>query len=86
MKSTHALLTAALLSGAAAVSAQSRVLLQDVSALTLRQGEYTTHRRVAPVQQLSCTRGCDSSNTPDELQCVNGMSLLYDIRNAIPHQ
>ena len=70
-------MTAALLSGTAtAVSPDSRVLLRDISALTLRRGEYTTHRRVPPVQQLSCTRGCDSSSAPDELQCVNGMSVL----------
>jgi hypothetical protein len=64
-------LGAALLSGAVAGRSADKVLLRDVSALTLRRGEFTTHRRVSPVPQLSCTRGCNSGNTPDEIQCLN---------------
>lgn len=49
-----------------------RVLLRDVTSLTLRNGEFTNYRRVAPVQQLTCKRGCNSRNEVDEMQCVNG--------------
>ncbi|CAN0212068.1 unnamed protein product [Lampetra planeri] len=47
-----------------------RLLLRDVSALTLHTGRMTAGRRSAAVPQLRCVGGC-SSFTPDVVQCLN---------------
>ena len=38
-------------------SAHSKVLLKEVTAITLSQGQYTTGRRSSPVPQMVCTGG-----------------------------
>lgn len=48
-----------------------KILLRNVNVLTLRKGEFTTHRRVSPIMQLTCTHGCNERNMPDEVQCIN---------------
>nr|XP_039250148.1 store-operated calcium entry-associated regulatory factor-like [Styela clava] len=50
-----------------------RVLLRDISAITLHQGQMTTGRRSSPVPQLKCvggTAGCHGF-VPQTVQCRN---------------
>ncbi|VDM63093.1 unnamed protein product [Angiostrongylus costaricensis] len=48
-----------------------RVLLQDVNTITLKEGQYTTGRRVAPVPQLKCVGGgACYKYQPRVVQCV----------------
>lgn len=48
-----------------------RVLLRDVSTITLKEGQYTTGRRVAPVPQLKCVGGgACYKYQPRFVQCV----------------
>jgi hypothetical protein len=57
----------------ACVHAQDRVLLKDVSVLTLQAGKLTTGRRSTPIQQLLC-QNCDdaaSKNVVSTIQCKN---------------
>jgi hypothetical protein len=56
-----------------------KVLLTNVNVLTLRKGEYTTHRRVNPIKQLDCVRGCSYENYPDVMQCYNKGSDGTDV-------
>lgn len=54
----------------AAAEPHRRVHIGDISALTLRQGAYTTGRRSSPVPQLSCVSGsCGAASVP-VIQCV----------------
>lgn len=49
------------------------ILLQEIQALTLYRGQYTTSRRTSPVPQLQCvggTAGCHSF-VPEVVQCQN---------------
>jgi uncharacterized protein YlaI len=53
--------------------AQDKVLLKDVSVITLKAGHLTTGRRNAPIQQLLC-QNCDdaaSKNVVSIIQCRN---------------
>eukprot|EP01086_Lenisia_limosa_P008863 TRINITY_DN3133_c0_g1_i2.p1 TRINITY_DN3133_c0_g1~~TRINITY_DN3133_c0_g1_i2.p1 ORF type:complete len:153 (+),score=2.99 TRINITY_DN3133_c0_g1_i2:88-546(+) len=56
-----------------------KVLLTDVSTLTLRQGEMTTGRRSAPVPQLSCVGGCNYVQL-ETVQCTNKGSDGVDVQ------
>lgn len=49
-----------------------RVLLRDVTALTLRRGAVTAGRRGSGVAQLACVAGpaCGSRHEPDVVQCT----------------
>ena len=65
-----------------------RILMRDVTALTLRQGQYTTGRRTNPILQLQCVGGsaCHSF-TPQVAQCTqtgwDGKDAQW--RCEIPH-
>lgn len=49
-----------------------KVRLADISAITLRKGEYTTGRRSAPVPQLQCVGGSAKGRfEPRVVQCYN---------------
>ncbi|CAI2176921.1 1468_t:CDS:2, partial [Funneliformis geosporum] len=49
-----------------------RVLLENVRALTLHKGKYTTGRRIKPIKQITCIGGDAScSYEPDVIQCRN---------------
>ena len=51
---------------------KDKVLLKDVSAITLRHGAMTTGRRSAPVPQLKCVGGSAYGKfTPQVVQCRN---------------
>jgi len=56
-----------------AVAAHDRVLLQDVKAITLKQGEFTTARRVPSLPQLHCIGGlgCRGIYDVPSVQCLN---------------
>ncbi|WKX98786.1 hypothetical protein Q1695_014013 [Nippostrongylus brasiliensis] len=52
------------------VDAHERVLLKDVSTITLREGQYTTGRRSNPVPQLRCVGGSAKGKyQPRAAQC-----------------
>lgn len=52
-----------------------KVLMKDVTALTLRKGEMTTGRRSSPVPQLQCVGYCPYE--PDVVQCtVTGYNAM----------
>jgi len=56
------------------VSAHDRVLLENVKALTLRSGEWTSGRRSSGVPQLKCVGGTardHSEYQPSVVQCTN---------------
>ncbi|CAG8522862.1 12190_t:CDS:2 [Funneliformis mosseae] len=49
-----------------------RVLLENVRALTLHKGKYTTGRRTKPIKQITCVGGdAGCSYEPDVIQCRN---------------
>ncbi|VDK83541.1 unnamed protein product, partial [Cylicostephanus goldi] len=51
--------------------ANDRVLLKDVNTITLRDGQYTTGRREAPVPQLKCVGGSAKGEyRPRTVQCM----------------
>ncbi|XP_014665273.1 PREDICTED: store-operated calcium entry-associated regulatory factor-like isoform X2 [Priapulus caudatus] len=59
-----------------------KVLLSDVSVLTLRHGQMTTGRRSQPIPQMSCvggTAGCKGF-TPQVVQCYNRGSDGFDVQ------
>uniref|UniRef100_A0A914HXJ4 Store-operated calcium entry-associated regulatory factor n=1 Tax=Globodera rostochiensis TaxID=31243 RepID=A0A914HXJ4_GLORO len=50
----------------------NRVLLRDITSLTLRRGEYTSGRRSSPVPQLECVGGTAYGKfAPKVVQCYN---------------
>ncbi|KAK3787124.1 hypothetical protein RRG08_059616 [Elysia crispata] len=58
-----------------------KMLLSDVKALTLRQGQMTNARRSPPVPQLKCVGGAAQYKfTPKVVQCINMGSDGYDIQ------
>ncbi|GFN98526.1 store-operated calcium entry-associated regulatory factor [Plakobranchus ocellatus] len=58
-----------------------KMLLSDVKALTLRQGQMTNSRRSSPVPQLNCVGGAAKHKfTPQVVQCINMGSDGYDIQ------
>ncbi|XP_053395306.1 store-operated calcium entry-associated regulatory factor-like [Mercenaria mercenaria] len=58
-----------------------RVLLTDVSALTLHHGKMTNSRRTSPVPQLKCTGGSAAGMfKPQTVQCINRGSDGYDVQ------
>uniref|UniRef100_A0A915CVW8 Store-operated calcium entry-associated regulatory factor n=1 Tax=Ditylenchus dipsaci TaxID=166011 RepID=A0A915CVW8_9BILA len=49
-----------------------RVLLRDVTSITLRRGSYTTGKRSSPVPQLKCVGGTAYGEySPKAVQCIN---------------
>lgn len=56
-----------------AFNVHNKVLLKNVNALTLNQGQYTTSRRSLPVLQLNCVGGSAASESykVKTVQCVN---------------
>ncbi|CAI2338991.1 unnamed protein product [Caenorhabditis sp. 36 PRJEB53466] len=53
-------------------AAREKVLLKDVSAITLHKGKMTTGRRVSPTMQLKCIGGSAKGKyTPKVVQCTN---------------
>ncbi|KAL1234058.1 Store-operated calcium entry-associated regulatory factor [Trichinella spiralis] len=64
---------AALLISASESSSRDRIRLRDVEVLTLKDGAYTSGRRVTPIPQLKCvggTAGCTYFR-PHVVQCYN---------------
>ncbi|RUS89265.1 hypothetical protein EGW08_003008 [Elysia chlorotica] len=58
-----------------------KMLLSDVKALTLRQGQMTNARRSPPVPQLKCVGGAAQYKfTPKVVQCINMGSDGHDIQ------
>jgi len=53
-------------------AAHQRVLMRDVTAITLHKGEMTASRRVSAIPQLRCIGGgaCNSNDQPDVVQCT----------------
>ena len=69
---------------------KDRVLLTDVKAITLYNGQMTTGRRTSPVPQLSCiggTAGCYGSHQPRTVQCLNrgsdGMDVQWECKATL---
>ncbi|CAD5211510.1 unnamed protein product [Bursaphelenchus okinawaensis] len=72
-----------------AIEAHQRVLLRDLSAVTLRRGDYTTGRRSSPVPQLQCVGGTARGKfTPKIVQCYNrgfdGMDVQWECKADMP--
>jgi len=66
------LLLALLFNSIVAIPANEKVLLQEVKALTLREGHMTAGRRSSPVSQLKCVGGSAyNSKHPSVVQCTN---------------
>ncbi|KAK7100194.1 store-operated calcium entry-associated regulatory factor-like [Littorina saxatilis] len=62
-------------------SNSDRVLLKEVSVLTLKEGHMTAGRRSSPVQQLNCVGGTAKGHfSPKVVQCYNRGSDGYDIQ------
>jgi len=58
-----------------------RVLLQDLSVFTAKQGQMTTGRRSAPVPQMKCIGGsAGCSHAPTTMQCYNRGYDGYDVQ------
>ncbi|EYC33987.1 hypothetical protein Y032_0001g19 [Ancylostoma ceylanicum] len=71
--------------------ADERVLLRDVSTITLRDGQYTTGRRSAPVPQLKCVGGGARGRfKPRAVQCVkqgfDGMDYQWKCSADMPQE
>jgi len=57
------------------------VLLENVKAITLEAGKYTTGRRNSPIPQLQCVGGSDRcTHIPELIQCYNKGSDGDDIQ------
>ncbi|PAA64921.1 hypothetical protein BOX15_Mlig000794g1 [Macrostomum lignano] len=63
---------------------QQKILISSVNTITLREGKFTTGRRLAPVPQLRCVSGratCQSQSLPSVVQCYNkgsdGLSIQW---------
>ncbi|KAI0236341.1 hypothetical protein LSAT2_013093 [Lamellibrachia satsuma] len=68
--------------GALGSGGNDRVLLQEISVLTLYHGRTTTSRRTSPIPQIKCiggSAGC-SSFTPQVVQCYNRGSDGFDVQ------
>lgn len=68
---------------ALSVSAQpGRVHIQDVRAITLHRGQYTTFRRTSPVPQLRCVGGCyqDLSVVQCENKGFDGHDAVWECK------
>jgi len=65
----------------------NKIKLTEVNALTLHKGQYTTARRLSPVQQLQC-KGSACTFAPDTVQCINkgtdGNSVQWACDAEIP--
>ncbi|CAJ0931737.1 unnamed protein product, partial [Mesorhabditis belari] len=62
-------------------SAADRVLLKDVTAITLNRGQMTTGRRSSPVPQLRCVGGAAQGvYSPKTVQCYNRGSDGSDVQ------
>eukprot|EP00808_Paulinella_micropora_P031649 g73358.t1 len=60
-----------LLGGIHVLGQYNKVLLKDVTAITLQEGRMTAGRRSSPVQQLACVGGSCSSFQPSSVVCMN---------------
>lgn len=59
----------------AADTRSGKILLSNVKTLTLRDGQYTSHRRLDPIPQLTCVGGNAAGiYTVDTMQCRNSGS------------
>ena len=63
-------------------SNKDRVLLKDVSSITLEAGRMTNGRRSSPVPHLKCVGGTAgySAPQPKVVQCLNRGSDGYDVQ------
>ncbi|KAI1703548.1 SOCE-associated regulatory factor of calcium homoeostasis domain-containing protein [Ditylenchus destructor] len=66
-----------------------RVLLRDVTSITLNRGVYTNGRRSAPVPQLQCTGGtANGKYAPKTVQCYNrgfdGVDVQWECKADMP--
>ena len=61
---------------------KERVLLTDVSSITLEAGRMTNGRRSSPVPQLKCVGGTAGTSVPQPkvVQCINRGSDGYDVQ------
>ncbi|PIC45996.1 hypothetical protein B9Z55_005831 [Caenorhabditis nigoni] len=71
-------------------AASDKVLLRDVSAITLHKGKMTTGRRVAPTLQLKCVGGSAKGQfSPKVVQCANqgfdGSDVQWRCDADLPH-
>ncbi|CAJ0608546.1 unnamed protein product [Cylicocyclus nassatus] len=71
--------------------ANDRVLLRDVSTITLRDGQYTTGRREAPVPQIKCVGGkAKGEYRPRTVQCTkqgfDGVDYQWKCVADMPHE
>ena len=73
------------------VTAHERVRLQEVTAITLKQGEFTTARRVASLPQLHCIAGgvgCEGDYAVPSVQCRNvgwdGIDVNWSCTTDLP--
>ncbi|EFO86188.1 hypothetical protein CRE_02155 [Caenorhabditis remanei] len=71
-------------------ASSDKVLLRDVSAITLNKGKMTTGRRVAPTLQLKCVGGsAKGAFTPKVVQCSNqgfdGSDVQWRCDADLPH-
>lgn len=67
----------------------NRVLLREVTSLTLHRGEYTAGRRSAPVPQLECIGGTAYGRfSPKTVQCYNrgwdGSDVQWECKAEMP--
>ncbi|CAD5215863.1 unnamed protein product [Bursaphelenchus xylophilus] len=70
---------------------QQRVLLRDVTSVTLKRGEYTTGRRSSSVPQLQCVGGTAYGKfSPKVVQCYNrgfdGVDVQWECKAEMPDQ
>ena len=64
----------------------TKIKLADVNALTFKDNEQTTGRRISPVSQLAC-QGYNCKYAPDTIQCTNkgtdGLSIQWECKADI---
>lgn len=64
----------------------TKIKLADVNALTFKNNEQTTGRRISPVSQLAC-QGYNCKYAPDTIQCTNkgtdGLSIQWECKADI---
>jgi hypothetical protein len=73
------------------ISAHKKVLLKDVTSLTLQRGQYTQGRRSQPVPQLRCVGGsAQGQYAPAVVQCYNrgfdGHDVQWECRASMPKE
>ncbi len=73
MNTIRLLLALTLFTATYALNVHNKVLLKNVNALTLHQGQYTTGRRSSPVPQIECVGGSAASESHKVkiVQCTN---------------